>query len=290
MKIEIQGAKENNLKNMDVVFQDGLAVVTGVSGSGKSSLVFDTLYQEAQRRIQEVFILSASRERVAPADVDCIFGLLPAVAVGQNLLNCNPNSTIATASGLHPLFHLIFARFGVRHCPICGEAVKILDDDALIGEMQRVGRLFALYVPLVSHIRGSHAALPDLLADAFGIENIEVDGAPWDRQALEPDQAHAIHIKLDDMNINLPTGQLRNLLDQADALGSLTVGITTDNSEYIYSRAPLCSTCGTWLSPLEPNHFNQACPDCNGAGCFRCQGTGMFPAAAATRWEEISFR
>lgn len=289
MKIEIQGARENNLKNIDVVFQGGLTVVTGVSGSGKTSLVFDTLHQEAQRRFQEVFTLGASRERVAPADVDRISGLLPTVAVGQNLLNRNPHSTVATASGLHPLLRLLFARFGVRHCPVCDVVVRILDDDTLIDEMQRIERPFAVTVPLVRYAKGSHAALLALLVDAFGVENIEVDGVSWKQQPLTPDQVHSISIKLADLNSNPPAGQLRPLLDQAAALGCISISIEMDSSERTYSRAPVCSNCGTWLSPLEPHHFNKACSDCKGEGCQRCQGTGLFPNAAATRWRELRF-
>ncbi|HDZ17486.1 MAG TPA: excinuclease ABC subunit A, partial [archaeon] len=115
MEIEIKGASENNLKNIDVKFKEGLTVVTGISGSGKSSLVFNTLYHESNRRLIELFGYSRkwssqrSSYKLAPAKVGSITGLGPAVAVGQNLLNRNPNSTLATASGLHPLLRLLYA-------------------------------------------------------------------------------------------------------------------------------------------------------------------------------------
>ena len=120
MKLEIRGANEHNLKNVDVDIDDGLTVVTGVSGSGKTSLVFDTLYHEARRRFLEIFSLG---QKLSPADVRSIRGLGPAVAVGQNLLNRNPSSTLATASGLHPFLRLLYTHFGERYCAHCGTEV-----------------------------------------------------------------------------------------------------------------------------------------------------------------------
>ena len=109
---------------------DGLTVVTGVSGSGKTSLVFDTLYHEARRRFLEVFSLGGGA-RLSPSKVHSITGLGPAVAVGQNLLNRNPASTLATASGLHPFLRLLYARFGVRHCARCGTPLAVLTEDEI---------------------------------------------------------------------------------------------------------------------------------------------------------------
>ena len=126
MDIRIRAAREHNLQAIDVAFGDGLTVVTGVSGSGKTSLVFDTLYHEARRRFLEVFALGSRGLRLSPAQVDGITGLGPAVAVGQNLLNRNPLSTLATASGLHPFLRLLYAHFGVRHCRRCGTPLAVL--------------------------------------------------------------------------------------------------------------------------------------------------------------------
>jgi excinuclease ABC subunit A len=125
MTIHLRGAREHNLQNLDVDFNDGLTVVTGVSGSGKTSLVFDTLYHEARRRFLEVYALNSSTQRLTPAEVDSITGLGPAIAVGQNLLNRNPLSTLATACGLHPFLRLLFSHFGERTCPACGTPVKV---------------------------------------------------------------------------------------------------------------------------------------------------------------------
>ena len=132
MKIHIQGAREHNLQGVDVEFGEGLTVVTGISGSGKTSLVFDTLYHEARRRFLEVFELGSPKGRLAPANVEAISGLGPAVAVGQNLLNRNPNSTLATASGLHPFLRLLYAHFGERSCPRCGMSLAVYTEDEIL--------------------------------------------------------------------------------------------------------------------------------------------------------------
>ena len=134
MRIEVCGAQEHNLSNVDVEIGDGLTVVTGVSGSGKTSLVFDTIYHEARRRFMEVF---GGSLRLAPAQVRSITGLGPAVAVGQNLLNRNPASTLATASGLHPFFRLLYARFGKRHCARCGAGLEHWTEDEIVERIRK---------------------------------------------------------------------------------------------------------------------------------------------------------
>ena len=132
MSIAIRGARQHNLKDISLDIGPGLTVVTGVSGSGKTSLVFDTLYHEARRRFLEIYSLGSASARLAPANVDAITGLGPAVAVGQNLLNRNPNSTLATASGLHPFLRLLYAHFGERTCPACGARLFVYTEDELV--------------------------------------------------------------------------------------------------------------------------------------------------------------
>ncbi|MDF1541283.1 MAG: hypothetical protein P1Q69_20465 [Candidatus Thorarchaeota archaeon] len=118
MEIKIRGARENNLKDVDIDIGDGLTVVTGISGSGKTSLVFNTMYHEARCRFLEVFNSGSSRVRMPPAHVRSVTGIGPTIAVGQNLLNRNPGSTLASASGLHPFLRLLFARNGSTGRPI----------------------------------------------------------------------------------------------------------------------------------------------------------------------------
>jgi excinuclease ABC subunit A len=122
MDIRVQGAKEHNLRDIDVCFGDGLTAVTGFR-IGKTSLVFDTLYHEARRRFLEIYSLGSTGLRLSPANVQAITSLGPAIAANQNLLNRNPNSTLATASGLHPFLRLLYANFAQRRCPQCGQTL-----------------------------------------------------------------------------------------------------------------------------------------------------------------------
>src|SRR5512133_2018282 len=138
MDIHVQGANEHNLRDLDVHFHDGLTVVTGVSGSGKTSLVFDTLYHEARRRFLEIYALGSTGLRLSPANVQAITGLGPAIAVGQNLLNRNPNSTLATASGLHPFLRLLYTNFGQRRCPHCGHELAVLGADEIVERLRQL--------------------------------------------------------------------------------------------------------------------------------------------------------
>ena len=183
MRIRVKGARENNLKNVDVEFGDGLTVVTGVSGSGKTSLIFETLYHESRRRFQEVYEFGSASQRFSPADVDKITGLGPAVAVGQNLLNRNPNSTLATASGLHPFFRLLYARFGARKCRVCGQELSVQTVDEIVELMEKnEGRVIETI--LVETI-GSNKTLLGMITEDYDIERIIVDGKKYDGNSLE---------------------------------------------------------------------------------------------------------
>ncbi len=167
--IRITGAREHNLKGVDVEIGDGLTVVTGVSGSGKTSLVFDTLYHEARRRFLEVFNVGGGL-RLSPAHVAALTGVGPAVAIEQNLLNRNPGSTLATASGLHPFLRLLYARFGERRCARCGAGRTVLTEDEIVARVAAVSERgpLALFAPLLRGIPGSHRTLLRLLTGEFG--------------------------------------------------------------------------------------------------------------------------
>lgn len=149
-RLTVMGAAENNLRDVDAVLPGGVTAVVGVSGSGKSSLVFDTIYHEARRRFLETVSLGSPRLRSRPARVRDIQGLSPAVAVAQNAVNLNPSSTVATAVGVHPFLRILFARFAHRHCPACGEPATITTLDGQVAALRdhpgprRPGRIAGL--------------------------------------------------------------------------------------------------------------------------------------------------
>ncbi len=289
MQIRVVGASEHNLKQIDVEFGDGLTVVTGVSGSGKTSLVFDTLYHEAHRRFLAIFSLGSSGTRLSPARVDSLTGLGPAVAVGQNLLNRNPASTLATACGLHPLLRLLYARFGERRCPSCGSPLSVLSEDEIVERLAALaaGGNITLSVPLVQNNRGSHAALLELLAARFAPPALRVDGAAWLPRHLDPAQPHTIELEIARFAGVVPVGQIRQAVEDAAGLGAATLRVRGAGGETNLARSPLCAACGAWFGELEPVHFHLPCPHCAGKGCPRCAQTGLHPQAAAVTWNRL---
>ena len=291
MIIRIRGAREHNLQGVDVDIGDGLTVITGVSGSGKTSLAFDTLYHEARRRFLDIFSLGAAGPRLSPAAVDEITGLGPAIAVGQNLLNRNPGSTLATASGLHPFLRLLYTNFGVRHCPRCGSALAVLSDDEIVERMVDLAQQGPITVaaPLVRRAAGSHATLLKLLSDEFGDATLRVDGQPGRPHALDPASPHSIEVDVDRLAGLITATRARQALEKVSALSgdALIVRRWPSGETWIFARAPVCAACGAWIGELRPLHFHQGCPHCHGKGCAACHDTGLHPLAAAVRWEGL---
>jgi len=286
--IRITGAREHNLKGVDVEIGDGLTVVTGVSGSGKTSLVFDTLYHEARRRFLEVFNVGGGL-KLAPAHVEALTGVGPAVAVEQNLLNRHPGSTLATASGLHPFLRLLYARFGERRCARCGASLTVLTEDEIVSRVTTLsaGGPLTLFAPLLRGVHGSHRTLLRLLTDEFGSDALRVDGRPFDGQPLAPVTPHTIAIEIARWEAAVSPIQAREAVRRAWALGVDALGVECKESRQMLSRAPVCADCGTWFSTLEPTHFHTPCPRCQGMGCAGCDHTGLYPEAAATRWNNL---
>ena len=285
MRIKIRGASEHNLQGVSAEIENGLTVVTGVSGSGKSSLVFDTLYHEARRRFLEIYTTGAVT-RLTPANVEAIEGLGPAVAVGQNLLNRNPASILASASGLHPFIRLLYAHFGVRSCPICGTELAFQTEDEILETLIGFNQTepVALIARLIHQVQGSHTVLLAGLVDLFGRDALFVDGQAWRGNPLDPSTEHSVGLALEEFPPKAPGAALRAALKRARSAGAMCVLGYFHGEEHLFNLAPVCSTCGAWNAPVEASLFNRPCPHCDGTGCTLCAGTGLPPQAAAVFW------
>jgi excinuclease ABC subunit A len=255
--LEVQGAAEHNLREVDVTFGAGLTAVVGVSGSGKSSLVFDVVYAEARRRFMETLALGR-QTRVPAARVGRINGLGPAVAIAQNVLNVNPASTVATSVGLHPFLRILYARFADVACPRCGTPVRSVSREqrlAIALDMLKDTDSVDVEVAVVNRQTGSHARL---LAGLRGIfDRVTIDGREWAAKKsskvprLEPATPHDVVVRLGTLAAGMAAADVRSTLEQADELGAHEVRL---GGEHVL-RAPICPSCNVWVRPLEPSAF-----------------------------------
>ncbi len=283
MRVQVRGAREHNLRSVDVDFGDGLTVLTGVSGSGKSSLAFDTVYHEARRRFLDAF--GRPGARLPPAAVDSLTGVGPAVAVAQNLLNRNPRSTVASASGLHPFLRLLFARFSQRFCTHCAAAISVVS----VEETARTASRGATFAGLVRGAPGSHRTLLRYLAGNLPPKSLFVDGKPAIKRPLPSKVPHSIEIALDAFTASRTARGTLKAVQSAVSFGATSFRISTADGELLLSLVPQCPQCGTAFTPLEPLLFHAPCPHCKGKGCAECQETGLHPQAAAARWRGMFF-
>ncbi len=281
MKISVKGAKENNLKNVNIDFESGITVVTGISGSGKTSLIFDTLYHEANRRFLDVFSSRSSNLKGFPAKVDNITGLGPTIAVGQNLLNRNPLSTLATASGIHPFLRLIYATFGERHCSKCDAPLQVLKEDEIIDKLLLLKKKYDLiiFAPMLIDVKGSHRTLLELLIENFKQEDIIVDGKPYRGEKLHPKKKHSVKLKIGIIDKNTSVKKVREILQQVNSLGINAVEVQSDIIKLTLSQESICVVCGNWFGELRALHFHSQCSYCKGSGCNICKETGLHPLA-----------
>ncbi|MFX0005561.1 MAG: ATP-binding cassette domain-containing protein [Promethearchaeota archaeon] len=290
MQIKIRGAQENNLKNIDVDIKDGLTVVTGVSGSGKTSLIFDTLYKEARRRFLEAFSVSKDDLKLNPAKINSISGLGPTVALSQNVLNRNPNSILASAVGLIPLLKILYSRFGERKCHICGNKLTFLKEDEIVAKLDALKKKEPLKISalLMKKVQGSHRTLIKLLKKEFGPEAITVDGKSLSKE-LNSKESHDIQIQIGQVNKDSNIDEIRAIVQYASSLNANSLIIEGKPINSLISRIPACVECGTWFGELEPKYFNKNCPHCNGKGCKICNETGYYPIASNVTWEGLLF-
>ena len=248
--IEVKGASEHNLRDLEVAIGPGLTAVVGVSGSGKSSLVFDTIYHEARRLYLDALALTGAQfARMRPASVRQIAGLGPAVSIAQNVLNRNPNSTVASAVGALPFFRLLFSKFADVRCPACGTAVRALTGDERVREAATLHG--PVRVPLVRGVRGTHRRLLALLTEELGRDRIAVDGRPWNGRGLVASKPHDIVIVAGELPEGASLARVREELAGADDWGGHEVEIAGRS----LLSSPICPGCRRWVPPLPAAAF-----------------------------------
>jgi excinuclease ABC subunit A len=278
--IEIKGASEHNLKGFDVkIPRNKFVVITGVSGSGKSSLAFDTLYAEGQRRYVESLSAYARQflEQMPKPQVESIEGLSPAIAIEQKNTSNNPRSTVGTVTEIYDYLRVLFARIGVPHCWICGRTIESMTIQQMAQAVFNLGagRKVILYAPLVSGRKGEYAKLFEKLG-RDGFVRVRIDGTLYDIEEvpqLEKNKKHDVDVVID--RIVIKEGVMTRLLDSIETacrLSSGTLVVEDDQGgSYIYSEHFSCPVCNTSFSEISPRIFSfnnphGACEVCHGLG------------------------
>ena len=280
-KIVIKGAKAHNLKNIDLTIpRDQLVVFTGVSGSGKSSLAFDTIYAEGQRRYVES-LSSYARQflgQMDKPDVEMIEGLSPAISIDQKTTSHNPRSTVGTVTEIYDYLRLLYARIGIPHCPKCGREIKKQTVDQIVDRIMELPERtkLQLLAPVVRGRKGEHIKL---LEDAkkSGYVRVRVDGLMYElseKIELEKNKKHNIEIVIDRLVVREGMQmRLTESIETATALsgGLLAVDVNQGEEELMFSQSFSCPDCGVDLMEIEPRVFSfnnpsGACPTCTGLG------------------------
>ncbi len=275
--INVRGAREHNLKNIDVsIPRDKLVVITGVSGSGKSSLAFDTIYAEGQRRYVESLSAYARQflGRMEKPDVDHIEGLSPAISIDQKGVSRNPRSTVGTVTEIYDYLRLFFARAGRPHCPRCGRPVQRQSVQQIVDSIMRMPESSRILIlaPLITHTRGHHV---DVFENARreGFVRVRVDGDVRELSeeiTLDRWRWHTIEIVVDRLVVraDMDSGRLADSVETALRLTNGTIVVSADGGEdSLYSENFACVHCDVSISELEPRNFSfntpyGACPTC----------------------------
>ena len=279
--IRIRGARENNLKNVDLTIpRDKLVVFTGLSGSGKSSLAFDTIYAEGQRRYVES-LSSYARQflgQMDKPDVDSIDGLSPAISIDQKTTSRNPRSTVGTVTEIYDYLRLLWARVGVPHCPRCGKEIRRQTIDQIVDQVEALG-LGTKFIVLSPVIRGKKGEHQKVFEDARkgGFARVRVDGILYDlTEEIKPEKNKKHNIELVVDRLVLKEGLRRRLTDSIETAcshsgGLVIIQLPSTGEELSFSQNYACEDCGISMAELEPRMFSfnnpsGACPSCTGLG------------------------
>ena len=279
--IRIKGARENNLKNIDLTIpRDKLVVFTGLSGSGKSSLAFDTIYAEGQRRYVES-LSSYARQflgQMDKPDVDSIDGLSPAISIDQKTTSKNPRSTVGTVTEIYDYLRLLWARVGIPHCPKCGKEISRQTVDQIVDRVEALGEgtRFVVLSPVIRAKKGEHQKVFED-ARKGGFARVRVDGILYDLSEqipCEKNKKHTIELVVD--RLVLKPGLRRRLTDAIETAcshsgGLVNINLPDSKQELSFSQNYACEDCGISLTELEPRMFSfnnpaGACPTCTGLG------------------------
>ena len=260
--IRIQGARENNLKNVDLTIpRDKLVVFTGLSGSGKSSLAFDTIYAEGQRRYVES-LSSYARQflgQMDKPDVDAIEGLSPAISIDQKTTSKSPRSTVGTVTEIYDYLRLLWARAGIPHCPKCGREIRRQTIDQIVDRVEAlgVGTRFLVLSPVIRGKKGEHQKVFED-ARKQGFARVRLDGILYDlTEEIKPEKnkKHTIELVVD--RLVLKDGLRRRLTDSIETAcshsgGLVTIQLADSQEELAFSQNYACEDCGISLPELEP--------------------------------------
>ena len=282
-KIIIKGAREHNLNNIDVTIpRDKLVVLTGVSGSGKSSLAFDTIFADGQRRYMESLSSYARMflGQMEKPDVDSIEGLSPAISIDQKTTSKNPRSTVGTVTEIYDYLRLMYARIGIPHCPVCGREIRQQTVDEIVDKVLELPEKtkFQVLAPVVRGRKGEHKKEFENARKA-GFARVRVDGITYDlseKISLEKNIKHSIEIIVDRLVIK--DGLKSRLAESIETAGNLTGGLiyidVIDGEELHFSQSYSCPEHGVSVDELVPRMFSfnnpfGACPECTGLGVYR---------------------
>ncbi len=278
--IKVRGANEHNLKNLNLdIPRNELVVFTGLSGSGKSSLAFDTLYAEGQRRYMES-LSSYARQflgQMEKPNVESITGLSPAISIDQKSTNRNPRSTVGTVTEIYDYFRLLYARIGIPHCPNCGKEIKKQSVDQMVDQIMELpeGARIQLLAPVVRGRKGEHVKVLDR-ARKGGYVRVRIDGNLYELTEeikLDKNIKHNIEIVVDRLVVK--PGIERRLTDSVESVLALAEGLLVvdviDGEPINFSQSFACPDCGISISEIEPRSFSfnnpfGACPVCFGLG------------------------